>query len=141
MTIRVDARKDLGVTHTAVDGKKYGFGAAHVAATYADDLQDISHNEEFHRQWRVLAEFPADTGQAASARQSLVNRYGPDGSVLGFTFKTVTSLDKKSRAVLVLFDHEEGLSNNPKFSGPPKFRDAAFELAEPGTHIDIHLEY
>lgn len=104
MTIRVDARKDLGVTHTAVDGKKYGFGAAHVAATYADDLQDISHNEEFHRQWRVLAEFPADTGQAASARQSLVNRYGPDGSVLGFTFKTVTSLDKKSRAVLVLFD-------------------------------------
>ncbi len=34
-----------------------------------------------------------------------------------------------------------GLSNNPKLSGPPKFKDAAFELPVEGKHIAIHLDY
>lgn len=34
-----------------------------------------------------------------------------------------------------------GLSNNPRLSGPPKFRDAAFELGEAGRRIDIRLAY
>jgi uncharacterized protein (DUF2141 family) len=34
-----------------------------------------------------------------------------------------------------------GLSNDPKFSGPPKFKDAAFEVPETGKRIAIHLAY
>ncbi len=34
-----------------------------------------------------------------------------------------------------------GLSNNPKISGPPAFKDSAFELAEGGTHLTIQLKY
>jgi len=34
-----------------------------------------------------------------------------------------------------------GLSNNPKLSGPPKFKDAAFDLPENGNRIAIHLNY
>jgi uncharacterized protein (DUF2141 family) len=34
-----------------------------------------------------------------------------------------------------------GLSNNPKISGPPKFKDAALDLPEAGAHIDILLKY
>jgi uncharacterized protein (DUF2141 family) len=34
-----------------------------------------------------------------------------------------------------------GLSNNPKFSGPPKFKEAAFEMPEAGQRIAIRLAY
>ncbi|MDP2832768.1 MAG: DUF2141 domain-containing protein [Pseudomonadota bacterium] len=34
-----------------------------------------------------------------------------------------------------------GLSNNPKISGPPKFKDAAFDVMEAGKRIAIHLAY
>lgn len=34
-----------------------------------------------------------------------------------------------------------GLSNNPKLSGPPKFKDAAFEVAQAGHRIAIRLDY
>ncbi|MDP2432437.1 MAG: DUF2141 domain-containing protein [Pseudomonadota bacterium] len=34
-----------------------------------------------------------------------------------------------------------GLSNNPKLSGPPKFKDAAFEIADTDSRIDIRLDY
>lgn len=34
-----------------------------------------------------------------------------------------------------------GLSNNPKLSGPPKFAQAAFDLAEAGRQIEIRLDY
>ena len=34
-----------------------------------------------------------------------------------------------------------GLSNNNKPSGPPKFKDAAFEVSEGGNRIDIRLAY
>ncbi len=34
-----------------------------------------------------------------------------------------------------------GLSNNPKLSGPPKFKDAAFELPADGNRIVIRLGY
>jgi uncharacterized protein (DUF2141 family) len=34
-----------------------------------------------------------------------------------------------------------GLSNNPKLSGPPKFRDAAFDVAEANTRSTIQLDY
>lgn len=34
-----------------------------------------------------------------------------------------------------------GLSNNPKLSGPPKFKDAAFDVGEPSRHADIQLGY
>lgn len=34
-----------------------------------------------------------------------------------------------------------GLSNNPKLSGPPRFREAALELPAAGARIDIQLKY
>jgi len=34
-----------------------------------------------------------------------------------------------------------GLSNNNKPSGPPKFKDAAFDVSEGGNRIDIRLAY
>jgi uncharacterized protein (DUF2141 family) len=34
-----------------------------------------------------------------------------------------------------------GLSNNPKIFGPPKFKDATFEVPEAGKRIVIHLDY
>lgn len=34
-----------------------------------------------------------------------------------------------------------GLSNNPKLSGPPKFKDAAFDLPEQGARVEIDLRY
>jgi uncharacterized protein (DUF2141 family) len=34
-----------------------------------------------------------------------------------------------------------GLSNNPKLSGPPRFKDAAFEVGEAGSRISIRLDY
>lgn len=34
-----------------------------------------------------------------------------------------------------------GLSNNPKLSGPPKFKDAAFEIPDTDSRIDIRLDY
>lgn len=34
-----------------------------------------------------------------------------------------------------------GLSNNPKLFGPPKFNDAAFEMPEMDSRIDIRLDY
>ena len=34
-----------------------------------------------------------------------------------------------------------GLSNNPKLSGPPKFKDAAFDLTQAGSRIAIQLDY
>ena len=34
-----------------------------------------------------------------------------------------------------------GLSNNPKLSGPPRFREAALDLPEAGARIDIQLKY
>jgi len=34
-----------------------------------------------------------------------------------------------------------GLSNNPKLSGPPRFKDAAFTVAEEGNRIVIRLGY
>lgn len=34
-----------------------------------------------------------------------------------------------------------GLSNNPKLSGPPRFKDAAFEMPDAGARININLEY
>ncbi len=34
-----------------------------------------------------------------------------------------------------------GLSNNPKLSGPPKFKDGAFEVGETGSRIAIRLDY
>jgi uncharacterized protein (DUF2141 family) len=34
-----------------------------------------------------------------------------------------------------------GLSNNPKLSGPPKFKDAAFEVTQAGNLIAIQLGY
>jgi uncharacterized protein (DUF2141 family) len=34
-----------------------------------------------------------------------------------------------------------GLSNNPEISGPPRFKDAAFEVPETGKRIAIHLAY
>jgi uncharacterized protein (DUF2141 family) len=34
-----------------------------------------------------------------------------------------------------------GLSNNPKVSGPPAFKDSAFDVAEGGKRIDIKLIY
>jgi uncharacterized protein (DUF2141 family) len=34
-----------------------------------------------------------------------------------------------------------GVSNNPKLSGPPRFKDAAFEVTQEGNRIAIQLEY
>jgi len=34
-----------------------------------------------------------------------------------------------------------GLSNNPKLSGPPKFKDAAFDVTEAGIRVGITLNY
>lgn len=34
-----------------------------------------------------------------------------------------------------------GLSNNPKVSGPPKFKDAAFDIGDGENHIVIRLAY
>lgn len=34
-----------------------------------------------------------------------------------------------------------GLSNNPKLSGPPKYKDAAFEVSQAGNRIAIQLDY
>ncbi|MBU1665858.1 MAG: DUF2141 domain-containing protein [Gammaproteobacteria bacterium] len=34
-----------------------------------------------------------------------------------------------------------GLSTNPKPLGPPKFKDAAFEVADTDSRIDIRLDY
>ena len=34
-----------------------------------------------------------------------------------------------------------GLSNNPKVSGPPKFADSAFDVADAETSINIKLNY
>ncbi len=34
-----------------------------------------------------------------------------------------------------------GLSTNPKLLGPPKFKDAAFEVADTDSRIDIRLDY
>ncbi len=34
-----------------------------------------------------------------------------------------------------------GLSNNPKLLGPPEFKDAAFEVLEPGSQVEIRLDY
>jgi uncharacterized protein (DUF2141 family) len=34
-----------------------------------------------------------------------------------------------------------GLSNNPKLSGPPKFKDAVFEVTQAGNRIAIQLGY
>jgi uncharacterized protein (DUF2141 family) len=34
-----------------------------------------------------------------------------------------------------------GLSNNPELSGPPKFKNAAFEVTEAGSRIVIRLGY
>jgi uncharacterized protein (DUF2141 family) len=34
-----------------------------------------------------------------------------------------------------------GLSNNPKLSGPPRFKDAAFEVTQEGNRIAIQLDY
>lgn len=34
-----------------------------------------------------------------------------------------------------------GLSNNPKLSGPPKYKDAAFEVSQAGNRIAIQLGY
>ncbi len=34
-----------------------------------------------------------------------------------------------------------GLSNNPKLSGPPKFKDAVFEVTETNHQADIRLDY
>jgi uncharacterized protein (DUF2141 family) len=34
-----------------------------------------------------------------------------------------------------------GLSNNPELSGPPRFKDAAFEVTEGGNRIVIRLGY
>ncbi len=34
-----------------------------------------------------------------------------------------------------------GLSNNPKISGPPRFKDAVIDLPEAGAHLDIQLKY
>ena len=34
-----------------------------------------------------------------------------------------------------------GLSNAPRLAGPPRFRDAAFDLPERGARIDIRLDY
>lgn len=34
-----------------------------------------------------------------------------------------------------------GLSNNPKLFGPPKFKDAAFEVPDTDSRIEIRLDY
>jgi uncharacterized protein (DUF2141 family) len=34
-----------------------------------------------------------------------------------------------------------GLSNSPKLSGPPRFKDAALDLPAEGRHIAIRLDY
>lgn len=34
-----------------------------------------------------------------------------------------------------------GLSNNPKLFGPPKYKDAAFEVPDTGSRLDIRLDY
>ena len=34
-----------------------------------------------------------------------------------------------------------GLSNAPRLVGPPKFKDAAFDLAEPGARVVVRLGY
>lgn len=76
---------------------------------YDDDLEEIANKPEFWGHFRKLDEFAvADgVGKAASARQSLVNKYGTEPAVGGFTFKTVRSVDGTMDFLAAMFEEDK----------------------------------
>jgi hypothetical protein len=76
---------------------------------YDADLEEIANTKEFWGHFRKLDEFAVEdgVGKAASARQSLVNKYGNAPSVGGFTFKTVRSVDGTMDFLAAQFDENK----------------------------------
>lgn len=76
---------------------------------YDDDLEEIAYKPEFWGHFRKLDEFAvADgVGKATSARQSLVNKYGTEPAVGGFTFKTVRSVDGTMDFLAAMFEEDK----------------------------------
>lgn len=87
-------------------------------------------------QARQLVALPAANGEVLAVFREL-----PSGRYAVLVYHDENG-DGKLNLRLGMFPKEGyGLSNNPKLSGPPKFRDAAFDLGESGARIDIRLAY
>jgi hypothetical protein len=76
---------------------------------YDNDLTEIANTGEYWGHFRKLDEFKVSdgVGKAASARQSLVNKYGAEPAVAGFTFKTVRSVDGSLDFLAVMFEEDK----------------------------------
>ena len=84
---------------------------------------------------RVLA-LPAAAGVVTGAFQGL-----PPGRYAVIAYHDENG-DGKLNLRFGMFPREGyGLSNNPKLSGPPRFKDAAFDLTAAGHRIVIRLGY
>lgn len=84
---------------------------------------------------RVLA-LPASVGMVGGVFKDL-----PSGNYAIVTYHDENG-DGKLDLRFGMFPTEGyGLSNNPGVSGPPAFRDGAFDLPEVGAKITIHLKY
>ncbi len=97
------------------------------------DREEGFRKEDKARQ--VLA-LPAAAGQVAGAFKAL-----PAGRYAVIAYHDENG-DGRLNLRFGMFPKEGyGLSNNPKISGPPRFRDAAFDLAEAGGAVSIRLDY
>lgn len=97
------------------------------------DREEGFRKEEKARQ--VLA-LPAGTGTVSGVFQGL-----PPGRYAVIAYHDENG-DGKLNLRFGMFPKEGyGLSNTPKLSGPPKFADAAFDVPESGSRIDIRLGY
>jgi hypothetical protein len=69
-------------------------------------LESIREDETKHRRLLKLATFslPEEDKAAHSYRQSLMDYYGPDASIDGFTFSVATAADNTEQYVAVAYD-------------------------------------
>lgn len=99
-------------------------------------LYDQAEGFRKEKHSRAIHALPAVTGTVSCTFRQL-----PPGRYAVVAYHDENSNDKLDLRFGMFPLEGHGLSNNPTISGPPKFKDAAFEIPEEGKRIAIHLAY